>query len=595
MASEKIIHSKVLLQTNKTPDLIALRCDENIMTYQQLEQRSNALAGYLIKHGVKPGNIVGVYINKGIDLVISLLGILKAGGCYLPLDPYYPHERLTYMISHSKTAFIITDNEQILTLLQCDCIFINIKTLNLTLNNQLILPKVNDDHLCYVMYTSGSTGVPKGVMVSHRTVVNYLEWMQSEFILKYEDVVLNQSTFSFDVSVWEIFWPLIAGASCALITEEIKFDPFLMAKFINRHDITVAQFVPTALRTIVGANVLSGCPSLKHLFAGGEVLDQSLVNELTEQFKGQIHNLYGPTEATIFACHWYCRAGEKEKTVPIGKAIPHARTYVLNEYFQPVPVGECGELYLAGDILAKGYLYEEPLTQKCFVNDSFSCYSNQKMYRTGDLVKQRPDNILEFIGRIDDQIKMRGYRIELEEIERHLLSHPYITHAAVVIDDPSKNKNSSLSAYDVLHHQQSVNVQDIKKYLLKFLPYFMLPSYFIELDKIPVHPNGKIDKSNFSLYVNENNKYFVDENLNTGIEEIIISIWKPVLNNRNFSKQDNFFDIGGNSLLMSKVYRQIKKKFSVPISIMDLFQYPSVQMLSRYICEKRADILREKE
>ncbi|MEY4922116.1 MAG: hypothetical protein RLY17_833 [Pseudomonadota bacterium] len=593
MIYESIIHAKFTRQKNKSPNSVALRDDENILTYQQVEQRANALAEQLIKRGIRPKDIVGVYLKKGVNLVISLLGILKAGACYLPLDPYYPTKRLAYMITHAGTKMVIMDNvpEHALNVEQYACEWLDITQLDFTLPLELAFPEVSDDHLCYVMYTSGSTGMPKGVMVSHRTVVNYLEWMQNAFCLHQHDVVLNQSSFSFDVSVWEIFWPLIAGASCALITEDMKYDPLLMADFIQRHQVTVAQFVPTALRVIVDAGVLEECRTLTHIFSGGEALVQNLVDDLAQQFTGQIHNLYGPTEATIFACHWQCQAGASENMVPIGKPLPHASAYVLDEQLKPVPSGTQGELYLAGDILAKGYLHAETLTHERFVNNPFAGKGYNKMYRTGDWVKQRDDGVLVFIGRVDDQIKLRGHRIELAEIETHLQALPQIAHAAVIVEKNRGNNTPYLSAFYVTRQHESVNVQDIKSYLVEVLPFFMLPSRFTSLEKIPIHPNGKIDKSNLHSYENKRDDSMKEIRINAEIESEIISIWQRVLNNKNLSTRDNFFDAGGNSLLMSKVHREIKNKLPIPVSIMDLFQYPTVRMLSQRICEKHSEIL----
>lgn len=502
MSSERVLHAAFERQRHKTPERIALRCDKERLTYRQLDQRANALAVDLLNRGVKPGDIVGIYLGKSPDLIVSLLGVLKTGACYLPLDPYYPQDRLTYMVNHADARLIITDDARSQIFNPGDRQTLNITRVDLACAVAPVLPDVNQERLCYVMYTSGSTGTPKGVMVSHRTVMNYLTWMQSAFTLKPEDVVLNQSTFSFDVSVWEIFWPLITGAGCAVITEEAKYDPHLMAGFINRHQVTVAQFVPTALRVIVDANVLSSCRSLRHLFAGGEALDQTLVNDIARQYSGQIHNLYGPTEATIFACHWRCRPGAEEKIVPIGRAIPHARTYVLNAQRAPVAPGESGELYLAGDILAQGYLHAETLTQERFVDDPFVGEKGRKMYKTGDWVRQRADGVLEFLGRIDSQIKLRGHRIELTEIETHLQALPQINHAAVILEQHAEQSTPSLSAFYVLRHRQSIDVHEIKQHLAKSLPFFMMPSHFIALKEMPTHPNGKIDKSKLYSCVN---------------------------------------------------------------------------------------------
>ncbi|CAM3923832.1 Polyketide synthase PksN [Vibrio aerogenes CECT 7868] len=588
MCPKKLIHHEFMKQYKRTPGNIALKSDYEEMTYEQLECRSNDLAYELIHRGVQPGDIIGVSLNRGIQLIITLMGILKAGACYLPLDPYYPRERLTYMIRHSRTRLLVTDDITSVAGIRCTCEVMNVRQVIPGQVTTATLPEIDDSTLCYVMYTSGSTGVPKGVMISHRTVVNYLHWMKSTFQPDAQDCVLSQSTFSFDISVWEIFLPLISGASCALIPEEMKYDPALISAFIQRHEVTVAQFVPTALRVIADAKVLIECLSLRCLISGGEALNQALVDDLAAQFSGQIYNLYGPTEATIYACWYRCEQGEDETIVPIGQPLTHASVYVLDEQMNLVREGECGELYLSGDLLARGYLYQPELTETRFIPNRTVPEDGPVMYRTGDRVRQRPDGVLEFHGRVDNQVKIRGHRIELDEISNTLQSLPQVRHAAVILSTHEASQNPYLSAYYVPAEGEAVTVQALKLALSGRLPFFMVPSVFIALETMPTLPNGKIDQTALLTQKQEDDQPMANNNteLRENTEEQVMNIWRQVLNVKQIASDENFFDAGGNSLLMSKVHRRLKKDLDIPISIMDLFQYPTVQLISQVINDK---------
>ncbi|SBS34861.1 Tyrocidine synthase 3 [Marinomonas spartinae] len=494
----KLIHHYFVEQKNNTPDAIALRSDSGSMTYRQLDQRANIISQILINGGIQSGDVIGVYMNRGENLVAVLLGILKAGACYLPLDPYYPEERLAYMVNRANTTLVVSDNFEEMDWLNSDCLRLDVNQVDFTLPVAPTLSYLDEDAMCYVIFTSGSSGNPKGVMLSHRTVVNYLLWMKSEFELSENSRILNLSTISFDVSVWEIFLPLISGGSCVLIAEETKYDPVLLVESVRRHQVTMAQFVPTSLRTLVDSNILQQCSSLEHIFSGGEALSQRLVDELAAQFSGKIHNLYGPTEATIFSCHWRCLPNLNETMVPIGKPVPYAQIYLLDDNLQEVAIGECGELYLAGDTLAKGYIGQQELTEERFLPNPFAQDPRQKMYRTGDLVSMREDGVLLFHGRADYQVKLRGHRIELTEIEAQLQALPNISLAAVIVDDTNKT-SPYLKAFYTPTNKDIDDLQTIKEALAKVLPYYMQPSRYYSFDSLPTLPNGKINKNALSL------------------------------------------------------------------------------------------------
>ena len=588
MFSERLLHTEFERQCYQSPEAIAITSDDGKLTYAELSLRATQLSLYLIKAGVTKGSRVGLYLPKSPEMVIGMLAILKTGASYVPLDPSYPVERLNFMINHSSIRVVITGHDLADSINAPHCHMIDSQKLDwetLPATGKLPVPEAIDP--CYVLYTSGSTGQPKGVVVSHQSVINYLDWMEAEFHLTREDVVLNQSAISFDVSVWEIFWPLHRGATCALISDEKRFDPRRLADFIVKHNVTVAQFVPTALRVIAAKKVLPQCTSLRHLFSGGEALEQKLVDELLSQFGGQLHNLYGPTEASIFSFYWLCQSGQPSAMVPIGHPIPHASAYILNEDGKPVDEGQIGELYIGGNVLALGYLNNTQLTNQVFIPDPYSPIPGAKMYKTGDVVKKNDAGVTEFIGRVDSQIKIRGHRVESGEIETQLRSFPLIEQAFVI---PVTEPVAKIEAFYLPHDSKIIPASVLRDYLSQFLPFYMIPAEFYPLKAIPVLPNGKTDLKQLKLYIADTGAPMNDVNppVQNVIDKKISDIWKKLLNVTSLSSHQNFFDAGGNSLLMSRAHREIKQELNIPVSIMELFQYPTVNALSEHLIKKYA-------
>ncbi|WP_241650052.1 non-ribosomal peptide synthetase [Rosenbergiella collisarenosi] len=586
MTSERYLHTEFENQCIRTPESIAVISDEGNLTYSELNYRATQLALYLVKLGVRKGSHVGLYLPKCPEMIISMLAILKAGASYVPLDPSYPIERLMFMIDHSQAHIVLTGKHLANTLNNANCQMVYPHTLPWAqMPGAGQLPDLTTNDPCYVLYTSGSTGQPKGVVVSHHSVVDYLDWMESAFRLSPQDVVLNQSAISFDVSVWEIFWPLSRGAACALISDEKRFDPRRLADFIIKHNVTIAQFVPTALRVIAAKKVLAECQSLRYLFSGGEALDQMLVDELLSQFNGALYNLYGPTEATIFTFFWQCQAEQPIPMVPIGHPIPQAYAYILDESYAPVAKGQIGELYLGGTVLAQGYLHNPSLTEKVFIKDPFNQATDAKMYKTGDLVRQNGDGVTEFIGRVDNQLKIRGHRVESGEIETQLRAHPDIEQAFVI---PVSEPIPKIEAFYLLRQNKEITASTLRDYLSQYLPFYMIPSEFYQLKNIPVLPNGKADLKIIKNHLCEfgepvSNVSPPTQNI---IDKKLLDIWKKFLNVEKLSLGQNFFDAGGNSLLMSRVHREIKMELNIPVSIMELFQYPTVTALSDHLIKK---------
>ncbi len=440
------LHHLIELQVKKTPNITAVSIDNHALSYQQLNQQANQLAHYLVELGVTTDNIVGVCAERSLEMVIGLLAILKAGAAYLPLDPDYPAERLAFMLDDAQISIILTQNHINLPHTTAQLINLNkinyqkypTKNLNIT---------VGLDNLAYVIYTSGSTGKPKGAMNTHLAISNRLLWMQDAYNLTLQDKVLQKTPFSFDVSVWEFFWPLMTGAQLVMAKPKGHRDPNYLAQLIAQQQITTLHFVPSMLRIFLNTSQLSLCTSLKRVFCSGEALSVELQNQFFQHFsKVELHNLYGPTEAAVDVSFWSSQPNEQGYTVPIGKPIANLQLYILDQQNQLVEIGETGELHIAGIGLARGYLNRPELTGEKFIYLDLPT-GKIRMYKTGDLARYRADGNIEFLGRMDYQVKIRGFRIELGEIETYLNRHPAI--AKSVITPIEQQHDTKLVAYVV--------------------------------------------------------------------------------------------------------------------------------------------------
>ncbi|MDQ1265706.1 MAG: Amino acid adenylation protein, partial [Bacteroidota bacterium] len=526
------------------------------------------------------------------EMAVALLGIMKSGAAYIPLDPYFPKARLEYIIKDSgiKLVFsqlsyselINTDGLEIISLDNDGSIFSDYSSENLSL-------QYNSAHLAYIIYTSGSTGNPKGVMVTHRSLVNYLEWMRAEFPLNENDIVLNKTSINFDISIWEIFLPLISGAALAFGEKNELHAPESLGLLIRDTGVTVIQFVPSALKMFADSGELPKCSSIRMLFSGGEKLSRGLMKQVFNQYTGEFFNIYGPTEATIYASYWRCDPNYEQPNLPIGKPIYNTKIYILAQNLKPLPPGIAGELYIGGEAVVNGYLNMPELTAEKFLHDPFPSAENAKMYRTGDLVRLLEDGNIEYIGRIDQQVKMRGYRIELSEIEHYLNNHPAISRAIVQLRQ-DKEDDLRLVAYFVPSDGVIPSDSELREYLRQKLPDYMLPSIFYKLDSIPLLPNGKVNTkalpspSTLSYIISEHIKLFSNK-----YEEKLAHIWEEVLGSNQFGVDDNFYDVGGHSLLMVKIQNHIKEKLNLSVSIIDLFQYPNIKSLAQHFRVSNSD------
>ncbi|MCX8131564.1 MAG: amino acid adenylation domain-containing protein [Clostridia bacterium] len=432
------LHELVESQAAFTPDFPAVIFENTKLTYKELDQRANQLANYLRRMGVGPEVLVGISVERSIEMVIGLLGILKAGGAYVPLDPAYPRERLAFMMADAQVPLLLTQKH-----LYADLPEHGAKVVCLDSDWDIISKESRvgtasgavSNNLAYVIYTSGSTGKPKGAMNTHRGIVNRLLWMQQQYQLDTSDRILQKTPFSFDVSVWEFFWPLATGACMVLAKPEGHKDPAYLARLIKSENITTVHFVPSMLQVFLEEKEIEGCNSLKRVICSGEALSLSLQEYFFERLHAELHNLYGPTEAAIDVTFWACSQKDGLRTVPIGRPVANTQIYLLDKYLNPVPVGVPGELHIGGVQLARGYYRRQELTDERFIPNLFSTEQGTRLYRTGDLARYMPDGNIEFLGRIDFQVKVRGFRIELPEIEAVLEQYPTVQKAVVLARD----------------------------------------------------------------------------------------------------------------------------------------------------------------
>jgi amino acid adenylation domain-containing protein len=514
-----------------------------------------------------------------------MLGILKAGGAYVPLDPAYPQERLSFMLSDAQVSVLLTQEALMggLSHLQVKtiCLDADWEAIAVESKESLSSP-VDGDSLAYVIYTSGSTGQPKGVMVTHRAV-NRLVLNTNYVQLTSGDRIAQASNASFDAATFEIWGALLNGAILVGVPHHVVLSLQEFAVYIREHGISVL-FLTTALFNQIASFVPQAFGSLRYLLFGGEAVDPRWVREVLQN--GAPENLlhvYGPTENTTYSS-WFLveKVEETAISIPIGRPIANTQIYVLDRNLQPVPVGVPGELHVGGDGLARGYLNRLELTQEKFVPDPFSFDPLARLYKTGDLVRYSIDGSIEYIGRIDNQVKIRGFRIELGEIETALLTHPDIREVVVVAreDMPGDRR---LVAYVALHSERELQIGDLRGFLESRLPNFMLPSAFVWLDRFPLTPNGKIDRRHLPLPDLSAQSAATYVAPRTEMEKEIASIWQEVLQLEKVGMDDNFFDLGGHSLLMVQLAQKLQASLEREISLLEIFKYPTIATFTKYL------------
>ncbi|MGY2316378.1 non-ribosomal peptide synthase/polyketide synthase [Pseudomonas sp. SDO5522_S412] len=573
--TERGIHHLIEDQVQRTPHAVALVFGATQLTYAQLDARANQLAHALREQGVGPDVLVGICIERSIEMVVGLLAILKAGGAYVPLDPEYPRERLAYMIEDSGIGLLLSQ-QSLLSTLPVDGI--NVIALDQAqgwlddYGREPLAVNVHALNLAYVIYTSGSTGKPKGAGNSHRALVNRLCWMQQAYGLEASDAVLQKTPFSFDVSVWEFFWPLMSGARLVVAAPGEHREPARLIETIGEHAITTLHFVPSMLQAFIHEPGVQACASLKRIVCSGEALALDAQLQVFAKLPGAgLYNLYGPTEAAIDVTYWTC-IDEGADSVPIGRPIANLGTYILDAQLNLVPAGVSGELYLGGTGLARSYHRRPALTAERFVPCPFN--DGARLYRTGDRVRQRADGVIEYLGRLDHQVKLRGLRIELGEIETRLMQHPLVREAVVLVQG-----GKQLVAYLVLEGGEPATPwqPELKAWLLNSLPEYMVPTHLMPLVKLPVTANGKLDRKALPLPEAAPQQAFVAPQ--DALQKALAAIWEDVLGLERVGLEDNFFELGGDSIISIQVVSRARQA-GIRVSPRDLFQYQTVRSLA---------------
>ncbi|HFC11943.1 MAG TPA: amino acid adenylation domain-containing protein [Anaerolineae bacterium] len=571
--AETPLHRLFEQQAARTPDRIALQFADKTLTYQQLDQQTNQLAHHLQALGVKPGTRVGVCLERSFEMLIALYAILKAGGAYVPLAPDYPTERLNFMLADADAPILLTHSSLLEKwdedFREMGCIALDQFDFD-QFSGEAVVSAVSVTDAAYLIYTSGSTGQPKGVLNAHRGIVNRLLWMQDTFDLQADDHILQKTPYSFDVSVWEFFWPLITGARLVIAKPNGHLDSGYLCDLIKTSAITTIHFVPSMLQIFLADPKLAQVtPFLKRIICSGEALPYDLVTRTFDRLpQTELYNLYGPTEAAVDVSCWHCQPNDAG-IVPIGRAIANTQLHVLDKQLNPQPIGVVGELFIGGVQVAQGYLNRPELTAQRFIdNERFG-----RLYKTGDLVKQLPDGNLVFVGRSDFQVKLRGFRIELGEIESQLLAHTAIREALVtVVDD-------KLVAYFVA--DEGVDSAELRSHLNQALPAHMLPNIYMPLTRFPLNANGKIDRHQLPTPQASSQAAYVAPR--SQLEQDISTIWANLLHVQKIGIHDNFFDLGGHSLLLVQAHRQLQAQLDQQIPLVKMLEKPTVASLTSYL------------
>lgn len=579
--SEKLVSLQDMFEKQAvlTPERIALMCDDIQVNYRKLNEEANRLARLLIEKGIGPEQFVALALPRSPEMVASMLGVLKTGAAYLPLDPEFPADRISYMLEDAKPSCIITTEEIAASL--PDNLAVPELVLDQAVTQEIIKRyspenpdvSVSLDHPAYIIYTSGSTGRPKGVVVTQKSLSNFLLSMQEAFSLGEEDRLLAVTTVAFDISALELYLPLISGAQIVIAKKETIREPQALAQMIENFDINIMQATPTLWHALVTSEPekLRGL----RVLVGGEALPSGLLQAL-QDLHCSVTNLYGPTETTIWSAAAFLEEG-LQGVPPIGKPIWNTQVYVLDNGLQPVPPGVVGELYLAGTGLARGYFHRPDLTAERFVADPYGP-PGTRMYRTGDQARWRADGSLDYIGRADHQIKIRGFRIELGEIDAVLANHPHIEQAAVVVreDQPGDKR---LAAYVVA--DAAIDTAELRRYMGASLPDYMVPAAFVEMDELPLTPNGKLDRK--ALPAPDFSTSVSDRAPRTPQEEILCDLFAEVLGLARVGIDDSFFELGGHSLLAARLMSRIREVMGAELGIAKLFDEPTVAGLAAHL------------
>ncbi|MCC6557807.1 MAG: amino acid adenylation domain-containing protein, partial [Polyangiaceae bacterium] len=580
------VHHVIAAQAARTPGRIAVSCEGNELTYGQLWPRVEEVARYLVSRGVGRGALVGLCVDRSFEMVVGLLGVLRAGAAYVPLDPGYPKERLAFMVRDAEAAVLLTQHHLLEALPETSAerVCLDRDRDRIAAARGDLPAEVEPDDVAYVIYTSGSTGLPKGVMIQQRALFNHMAWMQDRFGLGERDRLLHKTPFSFDVAMFELIWPLMAGARLVMARPGGHRDSAYLVETIQREQVTVTYFVASMLQAFLEQPGSGACRSLRHVFCGGEALPRAAVERWCAALPwARLHNIYGPTETTIDVTWWTCDAGRR--TVPIGWPIRNTQIHILDERLQPVPIGVTGELYVGGASLGIGYLRRPGLTADRFIPDPRPERPGARLYRSGDLARWAADGVIEFLGRTDHQVKLRGQRIELGEIEQALSQHPAVREAAAAVrEDGAAGRR--LFAWFV-PAGEAPPAAELRAFCLDRLTEAMVPSRFIAVDALPRTPNGKVDRDALPA-PGVAGGAAPRAAPRTPVEERLASIFAELLGVPEIGVDQGFFELGGHSLLAVQLVSRARAAFDIELPLRSVFETPTVAALAEIVAARAA-------
>ncbi|PXV95878.1 amino acid adenylation domain-containing protein [Lachnotalea glycerini] len=559
----------------KNHDKVALICNGKSITYHELNKRSNILANELIKNGVGQETLVGVMTNRSIDLFVSILGTLKAGAGYVPMDSNYPQDRVTYILKESNINILLINDDKLKQLGKIKNINVNT---DLNYLEEVSVPVVNNSsNIAYVIFTSGSTGKPKGVVIEHKALVNFIYGIKSVIEVTQTTKVLNATTVSFDIFAYESFVPLLSGATVILANDEEQNNVKKLGEMIEKFKVDLFQTTPSKMNLMLDdKNNSKKLSELKHLVIGGEPFPSEMLTKIRKMVNAEIYNFYGPTEATVWATY---KKLNDEKEINIGKPLPNYEIYIIGENNKQMPIGSNGEIGIAGEGLARGYLNNKKLTSDRFIKFIDNNGNEKRLYKTGDIGKVSFKGEIQCFGRKDNQIKLRGYRIELGEIEHACIQYKDIKDIAVLCIDVNGEK--SLVAYYIANEE--IEIKEMRHFLVKSIPLYMIPQYYIKIDKMPLNINGKVDRLELEKIKFESSSYEEEEDINSEIESTLLNIWKSVLNRSYIGIHDNFFDIGGTSVLLLTAHSKIDEIYTNKITVLQLFDMPTIKEIADFL------------
>ncbi|RKJ47848.1 amino acid adenylation domain-containing protein [bacterium 1XD42-8] len=588
---EKMVYKLFEEQVDKSPNDTAVVYKGEKLSYMDLDKWTNKIARYLTSNGIKKNDLVGIFMNRSLEMVASIHGIMKSGAAYVPIDPEYPLERINYMMVNGNLSYILTQldlSSQIKDAIgdrKMKVVYIDDKNSEyFTMAEERLNLHIEPEDIAYMIYTSGSTGYPKGVMNTNEGLCNRVLWMQKEYNMERGYKVLQKTPYCFDVSVWEFIWPLITGGTLVIAEPEGHKDASYLCKMIVDYEINILHFVPSMLNIFLLDSNVPACTSLKKVFSSGEALNVAAVEKFYKLLPNtELHNLYGPTEAAIDVTYWDCSKKYKKDVVPIGYPIHNTSIYILDDDQKPVPIGAFGELYIGGIGLAKGYYNNVSLTKEKFIKNPFLDTPNERMYKTGDIGRYHVSGVIEYSKRKDFQIKLRGQRIELGEIEAAIEKYPNVECAvAMVYEDTSGLQD--LMSFIVLNNIETINQKQLKEYLNESLPKYMIPAFFNVIEEIPLSSNGKADRKKLkTMIVNERAEQKNVIKPRTKIEREIYEICAELLGHNAISVDDNLMDIGAYSLLIASLVYKIRDKFKTDIAFKFVYENPTIEKLANKI------------